>query len=85
MDAIPQAMTQLIAHIESAKQIAKSEGLDDVAQLLEIAWIGATVRAHNITNEELDAFFFALESEVRVEMHIAPPECYAVKANGTSD
>ena len=79
MANISPAMRSLVVAIENAHQMAKSQGLARTAQLLEIARIDALARAHNISDEELDLFFFALESNVRVEQHVTLPDKVAPK------
>lgn len=77
------SMAELIAHIEKANQIARLEGLEKTSYMLEMAWIDAVARAHNVSEEELETFFFALESQVRVTDHMLPPQLRESKRRAT--
>ena len=74
MESVPPLMEELISHIGRATQIARAIGWENTSYLLDIAWIDAVSRAHNLSEEELELFFFALESEARIGEHATPPE-----------
>lgn len=79
MDSISPPMKELISHIDRANQLARSIGWEKTSYLLGIAWIDAVARANELSEEELQLFFFALESEVRITDHVSPPELRAAK------
>ena len=79
MDSVSQPMKELISHIDQANHIARSIGWEKTSYLLGIAWIDAVARAHELSEEELELFFFALESEMRVTVPMSPPKLRASK------
>ncbi len=64
----------LIHQIEALIASAEAMELTETVALLRIVRIDLIVRANGVSEEELETFLFALESEQRIADYCMPPE-----------
>ena len=74
MEAQSPTLDQLINWLDAYIEKIAAAKLDETAALLRIARIDLIVRANGISENEIEAFLFAVESEQRIADYIAPPE-----------
>lgn len=74
METQPPTLDQLINWLDAYIEKIAAAKLDETAALLRIARIDLIVRANGVSEDELEAFLFAAESEQRIADYIAPPE-----------
>ena len=80
MEELSPAIGLLMAAIGGCIRDATAAHLNETAAFLRMAQIDLITRVHGISEEELEVFLFALESEQRIADHITPPELMARKA-----
>jgi hypothetical protein len=74
MEIQPPTLDELINWLDTYIEKIAAAKLDETAALLRIARLDLIVRANGVSEDELEAFLLAAESEKRVADHIAPPE-----------
>lgn len=72
MEDRTHALEQLIADVENCIRSAENANYRETAALLRIAKIDLITRVNGISGEELEAFLFALESELCIQEHLEP-------------
>lgn len=70
----PTSFDKLICTVDGCIKDAEAAHLHESATLLRMAKIDLIARANGISEEELDVFLFALESELRIAEYTTPPE-----------
>lgn len=68
------ALETLLESIESCIRTAELAGFPETVFLLRMVKLDLITKMNNISGEELEALLFVLQSELRIEDHINPPE-----------
>ena len=74
METQPPTLDELINWLDGYIEKIVAAKLDETAALLRIARIDLIVRANGISEDELESFLFAAESDQRVADYVTPPE-----------
>ncbi len=74
MESRSPTLDHLIAGVDRCIQDATEAHLPETVALLRMAKLDLVTRANGISEDELELFLFALESNQRLADHMAPPE-----------